>query len=109
VLWLSQLVVVMPVAIASMVIASRIYLTVTGLESTDPLRPLHVLLFSVSLIGSLILGGVVGGWIWVLVGRALFSLSRAEVEKTLFLATGESFIAKYNQWCLNVLFGHRTG
>jgi hypothetical protein len=97
----------LPFMMAALIGSAVAYATIFSLKSDTPLSFLHLLgILSVMLV-AIVVGLAIGGWTWALLGKLFFGLGRSDVEDLFATGPQIGIVSKYNEWCLNLVFGRR--
>jgi hypothetical protein len=97
----------LPFAIAAMVGAAVGYAAVFSLKSDTPLSWLHLLGLTAVMVIALVIGFVIGGWAWAILGKLFFGIRRSAIEQLFSNGPQIRMVSRYNDWCLNLIFGPR--
>jgi hypothetical protein len=101
----SFLFIAIPIMLLAMLGAAVSYGRISGIGPDDPISMAQLVVFTLFQIVAILVGLAVGGWVWVLAGRLLFRLSRSDVEGLLATGPQIRIASRYNQWCLDRVFG----
>jgi len=96
-----------PFMLAAMIGSAVTYASIFSLGPDKPLSVFHLIGLTLTMIVAIIVGLAVGGWAWAVLGKLVFGIQRSDIER--MLASGPQFpiVSRYNDWCLNAVFGPR--
>jgi len=97
----------LPFILAAMIGSCVAYAAVFSLESDTPLSWLHLMGLTLTMVVAIVVGFAIGGWVWAVLGKLFFGIRRSDIERLFANGPQMRMVSRYNDWCLNLIFGPR--
>jgi hypothetical protein len=65
----------------------------------------HLLGLTLVEVLALLVGLMIGGWVWAVAGKLFFGLTRSDIEGLFRIGPQIEIVTRYNNWCLDIVFG----
>jgi len=95
----------LPFMIAAMIGAAVAYAAIFSLGPDTPLSWIHLFGLTLTMVVAIVVGLAIGGWVWAILGKLFFGIRRADIERLFANGPQIQIVSKYNDWCLNLIFG----
>lgn len=101
----TYLCIALPFMLAAMIGSAAGYAAVFSLGPESPLSWLQLIGLTLTMVAAIVVGLAIGVWVWAMLGKLFLGISRSEIERLFAGGPQIPMVSRYNDWCLNLVFG----